>query len=426
MKIHIPAKLGFLYKPSRYKIAYGGRGSGKSWGFAQALLIKGLQNPLRILCAREFQVSLSDSVHALLCNQIEVLGLQSFYEIQKSRIIGANGTEITYAGLRHNISTIRSKEGIDICWVEEADTTSNASLDVLIPTLRKDGSEIWFTFNPVFDSDPVYKRFVLDQHPDAVVVKMNWSDNTWFPAVLEKEKEILKQNDHDAYLHVWEGFCRQTLEGAIYAREIRMATKEGRIRHVPVNTAKPVETFWDLGKRDHTSIWFAQFFNGEYRIIDFYQNFGENIQHYLQVVQNRGYFYAQHWLPHDAKQDRMNGPTIERIVRDAYPNMVRILPSVSVVQGINAGRTIFPNCYFDEKKCADGLNALRRYRYAVDDATGQRGKVPLHDEYSDAADAFRYLALSLTERKEQEENRKLYEPTPFMGGAHNNTNWQGL
>jgi phage terminase large subunit len=143
-----PAKLQFLFHPQRYKVLYGGRGGAKSWGIARALLIQGTQRPLRILCARETQRSIGDSVHKLLSDQIEALGLGAFYAVQKSTILGANGTEFIFAGIRQNVSNIKSYEACDICWVEEAQTVSKSSWDVLIPTIRKTDSEIWVSFNP--------------------------------------------------------------------------------------------------------------------------------------------------------------------------------------------------------------------------------------------------------------------------------------
>src|SRR4051812_34892746 len=170
-----PAKLQFLFKPKRYKIAYGGRGGAKSWGFARALLILGAQRTLRILCARETQKSIADSVYKLLCDQISDLGLSQFYEITKTNIRGANGTEFTFAGIRQSsVGDIKSYEGCDICWVEEAQIVSKRSWEILIPTIRKDGSEIWISFNPDLETDETYKRFVISPPSESSPVKINW------------------------------------------------------------------------------------------------------------------------------------------------------------------------------------------------------------------------------------------------------------
>lgn len=395
MLIEFPQALEWIFQPARYKIAYGGRGSGKSWGFARALLVQGAAKPLQILCAREIQKSVADSVHRLLSQQIEAMGLGDFYAVQNNNIRGRNGTEFTFAGLRHNINSIKSVEGTDVVWVEEAQTVSKASWQTLIPTIRKPGSEIWVSFNPELDTDETYQRFVRDPPPGAVVRRINYSDNPWFPGVLRAELEQLRDKDHDAYLWIWEGHTKQVLDGAIYAQEIRAATAEQRFTRVPYDAAKPVATFWDLGRADMTSIWFAQQVGFEYRLIDFYQNRGHALGHYLKVLQERPYVYGTCWLPHDAKHELLaSDRTIEQQIKDTG-RTVKIVPNLRVAEGINALRTIFPRCYFDADKCADGLNALRRYRYAVNAETGQWSREPLHDDASHASDALRYFALAM-------------------------------
>jgi phage terminase large subunit len=394
-RAEFPEKLHCLFKPSRYKVLYGGRGGAKSWGVARALLIHGASKPLRILCAREFQSSISDSVHKLLSDQISDLGLGGFYEVQQASIRGKNGTEFSFAGIRHNVTKIKSFEGVDICWVEEAQTVSRASWDTLIPTIRRPGSEIWITFNPGLEDDETYKRFIKDPPTNAIIQRINWSDNPWLPDVLRQEKDDLKRRDPDAYLHVWEGHCRQMLDGAIYANEIRQATEEQRICRVPYDAAKPVYTFWDLGRSDSTSIWFAQTVGYETRIIDFYQAQGHALGHYLKVIQGKPYVYGEHWLPHDATHELLASErTIQQQMR-AMGHTVRIAPRMSVADGINAARTIFGKCYFDAVKCEDGLHCLKNYRYDVDPETKQFSRNPLHDWASHAADAFRYLAVGL-------------------------------
>jgi len=197
-KAEFPVKLACLFEPKRYKVLYGGRGGAKSWGVARALLIKGAKDPLRILCAREFQVSIKDSVHKLLADQIEQLGLAEFYEITNTAIRGRNGTEFSFVGLKNNIMSIKSFEGVDICWCEEAQTISKTSWNVLIPTIRKDNSEIWVTFNPELETDDTYQRFVISPPDNAFVQKITWRDNPWFPQTLREEKENLEVRDHDA------------------------------------------------------------------------------------------------------------------------------------------------------------------------------------------------------------------------------------
>lgn len=391
-----PKALQFLFQPRRYKILYGGRGGAKSWGIARALLILGAAKPLRVLCAREYQTSIAQSVHQLLKDQITALGLGGFYEVQQYVIKGRNGTEFTFNGLKHNIANIKSVEGTDICWVEEAQTVSKSSWDVLIPTIRKSGSEIWISFNPSLEADETYQRFVVKPPTSSVVVKINWSDNPWLPDELRQEKDDLKARDEDAYLTVWEGHCKQTLDGAVYANEVRAATTTGRFMRVPYDASKPVHTYWDLGRADKTAIWFAQQIGFEYRMIDYYESQGHALGHYLKVLQERAYVYGECWLPHDAENELLASErTIAQQVR-AAGYKVNITPKTSVADGIEAGRTFFGSCYFDAEKCADGIQCLRNYRYEVDEATKQFSKNPLHDWASHGADAFRYAAVSMT------------------------------
>lgn len=397
VRAEFPEKLGCLFTKSRYKVLHGGRGGAKSWAVARALLIQGMENPLRILCCREFQGSIRDSVHKLLSDQIYALGFEDFYSIEQSSIKGSNGTEFFFEGLKHNVAKVKSFEGIDRAWVEEAQTVSKTSWDTLIPTVRKEGSEIWLTFNPELESDETYQRFVINPPSDAIVVKVNWSDNPWFPEVLRLEKDSLKERDPDSYLNVWEGHCRQSLDGAIYAKELREAQEFKRITKVPYDPTKPVHTSWDLGWSDNTSIWFAQIVGFEYRIIDFYQDSQKTINHYLQILQSRKYIYGTDYLPHDSRAKQLGtGRSIEEIMRTAG-RMVKVVPMLSVADGINAARTMFANCWFDEDNCADGLQCLRHYRYELDPDTQTLGRKPLHDWASHGADSFRYMAISLKE-----------------------------
>ncbi len=416
-------KMGFLFQPSRYKVLYGGRGSGRSWGCARALLIQGMQKQHRILCAREFQSSILESVHALLSQQIELLGLSSFYEVQQTSIVGKNGTEFIFAGLRHNVNKIKSMEGITRVWVEEAQTVSKLSWDTLIPTIRIDGSEIWMTFNPEFETDETFRRFVAKPPKNAIVVKMNWNDNPWFPEVLEQERKDLQERDEDAYLNVWEGHCKQSIDGAIYAREIRDAMLAERITTVPYSASKPVEVFFDLGWSDSTAMWFVQRIGFEMRVIRFYQNRHQSLHHYLQYIQSQQYVVGTLWLPHDAKAKQLGtGLSIEEMAK-ASGYDVKIVPMLSVEDGINAVRTVFPTMFFDAENCSDGIAALRRYRYKIDQLSGQMSREPLHDDASHAADALRYCAVSLHEPKRLK--LKLIHDVQTLAVAGENTAWMG-
>jgi phage terminase large subunit len=398
MSVQFPAKLAPLFDPARYKVLYGGRGGAKSWSVARALLIKGAERPLRVLCAREFQNSIADSVHRVLSDQVDELGLSSLYTIEKASIFNDLGTEFVFAGIRNNVSRIKSYEGVDIVWVEEAQTVSKHSWEVLIPTIRKPGSEIWITFNPEFESDETYQRFVVHPPGDAWVQKINWSDNPWFPEVLRTEKDQLRERDPDAWLCIWEGNCRKTLDGAVYAKELREAEGEGRITTVPRDHSAAVHTFWDLGWHDSTAIWLAQTVGMQTRIIGYIEGSQQPIEYYVQQLQKLPYVWGTDWLPHDARAKQLGtGKSIEEILRSMGRN-VRIVPQLSVNDGINAVRTAFPNYWFDQATCADGLQRLRRYRYEVDPHSGSFARQPLHDDASHAADALRYMAIGLTEK----------------------------
>jgi phage terminase large subunit len=401
-----PEKLSFLFEPMRYKVAHGGRGGAKSWAFARALLIQGAQRPLRILCARETMKSIADSVHKLLSDQISSMELQAHYAIEKSRIIG-NGTEFTFAGLAHNIDNIKSLESYDIVWVEEAANVSRNSWEKLIPTMRKEGSEIWVSFNPELDTDDTYRRFVLSPPPRSKVVRVSWRDNPWFPEELRHEMEYLRETDPDAYEHVWEGGTRSSVEGAVYKAELLAAEKSGRITRVPYDASRSVDTFWDLGYGDMVSIWFAQAIGFEYRVLDYHQDSKRALDWYLQVLQGKGYTYGTCVLPWDGGAKSLGtGRSIEEQMR-AKGFRTRVLPQWRVADGINAVRTIFPQLYFDAEKCADGLSGLRRYQWGPPPANGGQKREPLHNEASHPADALRALAVYLKAPAPEKEKQRV-------------------
>ena len=416
-RAEFPQKLACLFEKSRYKVLWGGRGGAKSWGVARALLILGAKSPMRILCAREFQTSIKDSVHKLLSDQIIALGLDGFYEITQASIRGQNGTEFFFAGLKNNITNIKSFEGVDICWVEEAQTVSKTSWNILIPTIRKENSEIWITFNPELESDETYQRFIVSPPENAIIQKINWYDNPWFPDTLRFEKDALKNRDPEAYNTVWEGLCRQTVDGAVFANEMKMAELENRLTRVPYDSIKPVHAVFDLGWADNTAIWFLQFIGMEIRLIRYLEDNQKTISHYLAEMQKFGYIYDTLWLPHDAENKTLagNGRSIEEIVRSAGFK-VQIIPKTPVADSINAARTIFSKCFFDRENCHEGLQCLRHYRYDVDPDTKMFSKTPVHDQYSHGADAFRYIGLMVNEPKKAKPQKPTYTlPASWMG-----------
>jgi phage terminase large subunit len=233
--IDLPRKMGPIFQPARYKVFYGGRGSSKSWSVARYLIIRAYQSRLTILCTREYQKSIQDSVIKLLSEQIEALGLSGFFEIQRNAIYGKNRSYFIFEGLHHNVTKIKSMEGVDIAWAEEAERISSESWDVLIPTIRKDGSEIIVTFNPDQETDPTYQRFVKSQPPDCISVQVNHTDNPYFPEVLRREMEWMRRTDHDRYLHIWEGHPRNISDAQVF---------KGKYRVEPFETPETVERFY--------------------------------------------------------------------------------------------------------------------------------------------------------------------------------------
>lgn len=212
--VTLPQYARELFKPYRYKVLYGGRGAARSWSVARALLIQAASRPMRVGCFREFQRSIQDSVHRLLCDQIDLMKLPGF-EITNREIRHRCGSLFIFEGLRHNVTKIKSLEGIDVAWVEEAEHVSSNSWDVLIPTIRKEGSEIWATFNPDQESDPTYQRFVVNTPPSTYLKKCSHLDNPWFPDALRREMEYLRKVDPEAAAHVWDGECRTMTDAQV-------------------------------------------------------------------------------------------------------------------------------------------------------------------------------------------------------------------
>ena len=194
-----------LFRPSRYKIVHGGRGSGKSWAVARALILLASERKLRVLCTREFQNSISESCHELLSSQIRAMRLAHKYTIQQQGVFGSNGSEFLFVGTGTSPEKIMSMEGIDVVWIEQAERVSERSFEILLPTIRQSGSEIWATFNPDEEGDPVWQRFVVNCPPDAVVVRVNHDQNPWFPPELERERAYLYSVDPESAEHVWGG-----------------------------------------------------------------------------------------------------------------------------------------------------------------------------------------------------------------------------
>jgi len=391
-----PGKLRPLFKPKRYKVMFGGRGGAKSWGVARALLLMAADEPLRILCAREIQKSMKDSVHRLLKDQIVALNLADEFEVLDTEIRGANGSVFLFSGLQsHTVDSIKSFEGVDRVWVEEGHGVSKKSWDTLIPTIRKPGSEIWVTMNPDMDTDDTYQRFVATPSEDTWLCEINWRDNPWFPDVLEQERQKAERSlPREDYEHIWEGRPRRVAEGAIYRHEIEALFIDQRVRDVPYDPEMQVHTIWDLGWADSMTIIMAQRGPMDVRIIDYIEDSNRTLDWYVGQLEKRPYRWGTDFIPHDGRtRNFQTGKSTEELLTD-MKRRPSVLPANSIEEGIKAARMVFPKCYFDKHKTARLVECLKRYRRDSSQTTGAAA-APLHDEYSHGADAFRYLGQAV-------------------------------
>lgn len=410
--IKFPKKLQFLFKPYRYKGAYGGRGSAKSWSFARALLLQATSKPLRVLCTREVQKSIKQSVHKLLSDQIQALGLSGFYEILETEIRGKNGSEFSFSGLAsHTVDSIKSFEGCDICWVEEAHAVSKRSWDVLLPTIRKPGSEIWLTFNPELETDETYQRFVVNPPPDSCIAQVNYIDNPWFPEVLEKERQHAEATmPKSEYQNIWEGKCKPAVSGAIYYDEVARAEEEGRICNVPYDPMLKVHVVFDLGWNDAMSISLVQKQSSELRVLENIEDSHKTLDYYSALLKEKRLNWGKVYLPHDGRnRDFKTGKSAQEIM-EALGWDVAITPSMSVEDGIRITRMAFPRIVFDKTKAARLIQCAKRYRRSINQQTNEPG-APMHDEWSHGADNLRYVCVNAEQMTNEEWGGSLnYKP----------------
>ncbi len=411
MKIGFPAKLAPVFEPHRFKSIRGGRDGGKSWSVGRALLEIGAADKSQleawglwcgceelIVCARENMNTIGDSVHRLLETQIDALDMRDQYGVEKSLIWNRRTkAEFVFKGLHRNPEAVKSLEGATRLWIEEAQGLSDESWRQVIPTLRRPNSEIWATWNPRLETDPTYKRLVLDPPPGLLDIEINYSDNPWLSEVLTPEREKMQREKPDEYAHVWLGKPRRALEGAIYADEIRLCEEQGRIGAYPYNPALPVDTGWDLGDSDLCAVWFIQRSMGQYRAIDYLEDRHKPLSYYLSAIEARGYRTGTDFFPHDASSRMLVG-SFEETMRQRGRKVV-VMPRQPKAAGVDAVRELFGTCWFNEKTTIDGLNRLRYFRQAmtrtIDPATGepQMSMQPVHDDNSHGADAFRTIAM---------------------------------
>ena len=405
-QIQIPDKLVPVFEGNaRYRGAYGGRGSGKTRTFALMTAIRGYQwgnsgRSGQILCGREFQNSLDDSSFEEIKQAIKsVPFLDKYYECGERYIRSRDGNiHYVFVGLRKSLDAIKSKARILLAWVDEAENVSDMAWQKLIPTVREQESEIWVTWNPESKYSATHQRFRESPPEGAKIVSLNWSDNKWFPEVLSLERLHDKETRPDFYDHIWEGDFLTFSEGAYYSAEMREAKTEGRIREVKYNPAKGVITAWDLGIGDSTSIWFAQFIGTEVHLIDYYEASGVGLDHYAKVLQDKGYVYDQHILPHDVRVKELgSGMSRLEVLADLGIRQVEIAPQLAIDDGIQAVRSMLTRCWFDEVKSGKGIDCLVNYSRDWDE-NGKTWRLrPRHDWASHGADAFRYLAIGFRE-----------------------------
>lgn len=397
--LQLPAKLVGLWQPRRYKVMHGGRGGGKSWSVAAVLLLMAARKPLRVLCTREIQKSIKDSVHRLLQDQIARLGLGSFYEVLETVIRGANGSLFLFSGLQsHTVDSIKSFEGCDIVWVEEAHGVSKRSWDVLTPTIRKEGSEIWLTLNPDMETDETWQRFIATPSPDTWVCQINWRDNPFFPRVLNEERLKARRTMlPDDYAHIWEGRPRRVAEGAIYRHEMEQLYLDGRVRDVPYDPTLPVHTVWDLGWNDAMTVCMVQRGPQDVRLIDYIEDSHRTLDWYVAQLEKRPYRWGTDFLPHDGRtRNFQTGKSTEQLLREMGRTVRAQDRAGNLEEGIKVVRMVFPRLYFDKSRCARLLECLKRYQRRLHSVTGEPME-PLHDEFSHGADAIRYVATWLPE-----------------------------
>ena len=395
-----------LLEPSRYKGAYGGRGSGKSHFFGEKLIDDHLYEPgLRSVCIREVQKSLKDSSKRLIEDKLSHfrLGEKDGFKVFREVIECPGDGIITFNGMQdHTAESIKSLEGFKRAWFEEAQTASARSLQLLRPTIRDEDSELWFSWNPRRKIDPVDLMLRGQELPTgATVVRANWSENPWFTKVLEQERQDCLKITPEQYDHVWEGGYATVLEGAYFAKHIQEARLAGRIGRVAADPLMTIRLFVDIGgtgaKDDSITIWAAKFIGKEIRVLNYYEAVGQPLASHLNWMRSQGYEpdKAQIWLPHD-------GSTNDKVYDVSYESALKQAGyAVTVItnQGkgaasarIESARRTFPQVWFDAEHTEGGLDALGWYHERKDD-NRNIGLGPEHDWASHGADAYGLMSI---------------------------------
>lgn len=413
-----------LLQPARYKGVHGGRGSGKSHFLGGLLIEDALAEPgnsgegLRAVCIREVQKDLAQSSKALIEAKLRTHGLTEAdgFKVYRDVIQTPGDGLMIFKGMNdYTAESIKSLEGFKRAWWEEAQAATGHSLNLLRPTLRATGSEIWFSWNPRRKTDPVDVMLRGPEKPTgAVVVTANWKHNPWFTPELEQERQDCLRMQPEQYDHIWEGGYASIVEGAYYAKSLAKARAENRIGRVAADPLMTIRLFADIGgtgaKADAFALWVAQFIGKEIRVIDYYEAVGQPLAAHVAWMREKGYTpdKAQIWLPHD-------GATNDKVYAISYESALRQVGyKVSVVpnqgkgaanQRTEAGRRLFPSMWFDAEKCAAGLEALGWYHEKKDEIRGI-GLGPEHDWSSHGADAFGLMCSAYEDPARQQRNSK--------------------
>lgn len=417
-----------LLKPSRYKGAWGGRGSGKSHFFAELLIDDSLyERGLLSVCIREVQKTLKDSSKRLLERKLSDLrlgeadGFKIFNEVIETPGDGA----IIFQGMQdHTAESIKSLEGFKRAWWEEAQTASVRSLNLLRPTIRAEGSQLWFSWNARLKTDPVDVMLRGPEPPTgATVVCANWRDNPWFNAELEQERLDCLRQQPDQYDHIWEGGYLTVASGAYFARHLADAKNEGRIGKVAADPLMTIRLFVDIGgtgaKADAFTIWAAQFIGKEIRVIDYYEAVGQPLATHLNWMRSKNYTpdRAQIWLPHDGStQDKVYDVSYESALKDAGYK-VTVVPNQgkgAAAARIESARRLFPSIWFNDATTEAGRGALGWYHEKKDEARNI-GLGPEHDWSSHGADSFGLMCVTYEEPKERKAPPKRQAVRGWMG-----------
>ena len=382
---------------------YGGRGGGKSEAVAEYIIQLMLTTrDGRVLCAREIQKSIKESVKSTIERKIREKKLDQYFEFVETEIrCKTTGAVCMFSGLAsHTTDSIKSFDSIDFCWVEEAQTVSKRSLDVLTPTIRKPGSRLAFTWNPRNQFDAVELFFGAPREKMKKHL-VNYYDNKYCPQELKDEAEFCRINRPQDYEHIWLGGYEQVTEGAYYSRQIAEAIEGGRITRVDLEKSAPIHVVQDLGgasmTSDQTAIWFFQKVGKEYHLLAYWEGNGtsatEDAKLIRDYIDNLGGVMGTVFLPHDSRQKQKSSGMS---TLDTYRGLgftCEVVPMVGIMDGINAVRDIFHKCWFDQEACKEGLNALRNYHEKKDPITGRSAGAD-HDRWSHGADGFRYFAVA--------------------------------